>query len=96
MTDALSTPADMLSHLIRTRRSVRDFLPQAIPEPLLNEVLADANGSPSWSNTQPYRIAIASGDVRARLSRALCTLFDLGMAAQNAGVMGKLRHFLGS
>jgi len=94
MTDPLSTPAETLSQLIRTRRSVRDFLPQAIPEPLLNEVLADANWSPSWSNTQPYRIAIASGDVRVRLSKELCTLFDLGMAAQNAGILGKLRILL--
>ena len=94
MTDALSTSADMLSELIRTRRSVRDFLPQAIPATVLNEVLADANWSPSWSNTQPYRIAIASGDVRAKLSRELCTLFDLGMAAQNAGILGKLRLWL--
>jgi len=94
MTDALSTPSDMLSQLIRTRRSVRDFLPQTIPETVLNEVLADANWSPSWSNTQPYRIAIASGVVRARLSKELCTLFDLVMAVQNAGVLGKLRLLL--
>ena len=87
-------PSVTWSQLIRTRRSVRDFLPQAIPETLLNEVLEDANWSPSWSNTQPYRIAIASGDLRAKISSELCTLFDLGMAAQNAGAMAKLRLLL--
>ena len=88
------TPSEILSQLIRTRRSVRDFLPQAIPEKLLTEVLADANWSPSWSNTQPYRIAIASGAVRAKISSELCTLFDLGRAAQNGGALGKLRLLL--
>ena len=94
MNDETSTPSEILSQLIRTRRSVRDFLPQAIPDTLLKKVLEDANGSPSWSNTQPYRIAIASGDVRARLSKELCTLFDTGMAAQNGGALGKLRILL--
>lgn len=91
MIDASSTSSDILSQLIRSRRSVRDFLPQEVPDELLEKILADANWSPSWSNTQPYRIAIASGDVRARLSNELCNLFDLGMAAQNSGVLGKIR-----
>ena len=94
MTLSADTPSEILSQLIRTRRSVRDFLPQALPEKLLNEVLADANWSPSWSNTQPYRIAIASGAVRAKISSELCTLFDLGRAAQNGGALGKLRLLL--
>jgi len=94
MTLSADTPSEILSQLIRTRRSVRYFLPQAIPEKLLNEVLADANWSPSWSNTQPYRIAIASGAVRAKISSELCTLFDLGRAAQNGGALGKLRLLL--
>jgi nitroreductase len=37
---------DTLSHLMRARRSVRDFLPDEIPLALLNAVLEDANGSP--------------------------------------------------
>lgn len=94
MIDSSFTPSETLSQLIRTRRSVRDFLPKTIPEELLNAVLADANWSPSWSNTQPYRIAIASGDVRNRISNELCNLFDLGMSAQNGGLMGKLRILL--
>ena len=94
MTLSADTPSEILSQLIRTRRSVRDFLPQAISEKLLTEVLADANWSPSWSNTQPYRIAIASGAVRAKISSELCSLFDLGMAAQNGGALGKLRLLL--
>lgn len=80
-----------LSDLIRSRRSVRDFLPTPIPEALLQSVLADANQSPSWSNTQPYRIAVASGAVRDLLAAQLTERFDLGMQAQRQGWRGKLR-----
>jgi len=83
--------AARMSALIRSRRSVRDFLPDAIAPPLLDAVLADANWAPSWSNTQPYRVAVATGAVRDRLSAELCDLFDRGMAAQNGGAWAKLR-----
>jgi nitroreductase len=83
--------ADALSQLIRERRSVRDFLPDAIAQPVLDAVLADANAAPSWSNTQPYRLAIASGAIRDTLATQLCERFDSGMQAQRGGWLGKLR-----
>lgn len=83
-----------LSTLIRARRSVRAFLPDPIPEALLGEVLADANAAPSWSNTQPYRIAVASGMQTEALRAELCSRFDAGMAAQQGGWLGKLRLLL--
>lgn len=89
-----TTDADTLSTLIRTRRSVRDFSPKAIPEDVLKTVLEDANWAPSWSNTQPYRVAVASGELRDRLSAELCELFDLGMAAQKGGLWAKLKLLL--
>ena len=84
-------PAAVLSDIVRARRSVRDFLPDPIPPDLLDAVLADANWSPSWSNTQPYRIAIASGDLAQRLKGELCERFDLAMKAQQGGLWGKLK-----
>jgi nitroreductase len=80
-----------LSHAIRARRSIRDFLPTPIPQDVLDAVLQDANQSPSWSNTQPYRIAVASGAVRDRLQADLTHRFDQGMAAQRGGWWGKLK-----
>ena len=53
--------AAALSALIRSRRSVRDFLPRPIAQDVLDAVLDDASWAPSWSNTQPYRVAVASG-----------------------------------
>lgn len=86
-----SSTAQAFSALVQTRRSVRDFLPTPIPQALLEAVLADANASPSWSNTQPYRIAIATGAVRDRLQTELSSRFDKGMAAQRGGWLGKLK-----
>jgi nitroreductase len=83
--------AQAFSTLVHSRRSVRDFLPTPIAPALLEAVLADANASPSWSNTQPYRLAIASGALRDRLQDELTTRFDQGMAAQRGGLLGKLR-----
>ena len=85
------TTAASFSNLIRSRRSVRDFLPTPIPQALMKSVLADANHSPSWSNTQPYRIAVASGAVRDRLATELTERFESGMQAQRRGWRGKLQ-----
>ncbi|MCE2725081.1 MAG: nitroreductase family protein [Burkholderiales bacterium] len=90
----MSSAADHLSALIRQRRSVRDFRRTPIPNEVLYAVLDDANWSPSWSNTQPYRIAIASGPVRDQLAAEFTARFDAGMKAIAGGIFGKLRAFI--
>lgn len=91
---AQPTSAETLAQLVHTRRSVRDFAPTPIPHALLDAVLADANQAPSWSNTQPYRIAVATGPVRERLATELTMRFDKGMAAQNGGWLAKAKLLL--
>jgi nitroreductase len=86
--------AAAVSALIRSRRSVRDFLPRSIPQDVLDAVLDDASWAPSWSNTQPYRIAVASGALRDQLAAELGGLFDRGMAAQHGGALAKLKLLL--
>jgi nitroreductase len=92
MTNAM-TPAEF-SALVRQRRSIRDFKPDPVPRALLDEILADAAWSPSWSNTQPYRIAIAEGALRDALRDQLCDKYDAGMAALAQGTVGKLKMWL--
>jgi len=83
--------ATLLSGLLQSRRSVRDFLPTPIAVDVLDAVIADANQAPSWSNTQPYRIAIASGAVRDALAQRLGSNFRRAMDAQRQGWLAKLR-----
>ncbi len=86
------TPAvASLSSLLHSRRSVRDFQSTPVPQSVLEEIIADASQAPSWSNTQPYRLAIASGDVRDRLATSLTHHFERASAAQRGGWMAKLR-----
>ena len=59
-----------------SRRSIRDFDSTAVPDELINEIIADALTAASWSNTRPYRIAIATGAVRDRISQALLERAD--------------------
>lgn len=46
---------------VTTRRSIRRFKPDPVPEPLLREILEAARWSPSWGNTQPWEIAVVTG-----------------------------------
>ena len=85
------TTSSDFSALVHSRRSIRDFLPTPVPQDVLDAILADANASPSWSNTQPYCIAIASGALRDQLAKKLSSRFDTGMAAQRGGWLGKLK-----
>lgn len=62
--------------LIRARRSVRSFRPDPIPGEVLDGVLDDARHAPSWSNTRPYCLAVASGEQADRLRRAYAAEFD--------------------
>ena len=86
--------ADAFSELVRSRRSVRDFLPDEIPPAVLSRVLDDAKWSPSWTNTQPYALAIATGEKLERIRREYCRLYDEGMALKRAGLAGKVRTLL--
>jgi nitroreductase len=82
------------SDLVASRRSSRDFKPTPIAQEVMDHILADANYAPSWSNTQPYRIAIATGVTRDRLAHELGAKFDKGMRAQRNGWWGKLKLLL--
>lgn len=79
--------SEAFAELVRSRRSVRAFKPDPIPPELLQKVLNDANWSPSWCNTHPYFLAIASGSHKDRIKVKLCELFDIANAAQNGGWM---------
>jgi nitroreductase len=50
-----------LHDVLHARASVRAFEPHPVPDAVLQRVLRAALASPSWANTQPYRLAIATG-----------------------------------
>lgn len=46
---------------LRTRSSIRAFKPDAVDDAIVRRVLDAAREAPSWKNTQPYRLAVATG-----------------------------------
>lgn len=58
------------SSLAASRHSVRDFLPDPIASDVLDSILEDVSNAPSWSNTRPYMLALASGEQADRLRSA--------------------------
>lgn len=60
--------AAWVSQFLASRRSTRSFLPTPVPAEILDQILTDALTAPSWSNTRPFKIAVASGAKRDRIS----------------------------
>ena len=58
-----------VSDAINKRVSVRAFLPERVSEETIREVLETARRAPSSSNTQPWHIAVVSGDALAAITR---------------------------
>ena len=82
---------DQVSQFLHSRRSTRDFRPDPIPEEILQAILRDALTAPSWSNTRPFKIAIASGDAKNRISFEFLKRWDYLSTQLKRGWLGKLR-----
>ena len=57
---------------IQTRRSIRKFLPDAVPQADIEAIVTLASLAPSWGNTQCVRyVAIAGGEQKEKLVAAM-------------------------
>ena len=50
-----------LIEAIKTRKTIRAFKPDPVPQAVLREILEAARNSPSWGNTQPWEFAVVTG-----------------------------------
>ena len=66
-----------LSEFLASRHTTRDFLPTPVPETLIDEIIRDGLTSPSWSNTRPITVAVASGAVRDRISAEFMARWEI-------------------
>ncbi len=55
---------------VTTRRSIRRFKPEPVPEKLIREILDAARWSPSWGNTQPWEIVVVTGETLERFKNS--------------------------
>lgn len=67
---------------IKTRMSIRKFMPDPVPKDILFNVLNAAVWSPSYKNSQPWELVIVSGRRKEELTQLLTGLLEKGIAPQ--------------
>jgi nitroreductase len=76
---------------LASRRSTRDFLGTPIPQEILDQILSDSLTAPSWSNTRPFKVAVATGEVRDRISTEFLSRWNVLSKILRKGIFNKLR-----
>lgn len=69
-----------IDEAILSRKSVRAFTDQTVPQETIRRVLEISQRSPSGTNTQPWHTYVCTGNVRDAISADVCDLFDQGKA----------------
>ena len=78
---AVTDPDMSLIDAIYGRRSVRGFLDKDIPKDVLNRVFEIAQKSPSNCNVQPWKVYVASGELKERLKKQMVEKVVSGVEA---------------
>jgi nitroreductase len=78
MTDTASTSIDVLDHLLTQRHSCRAFRPDPVPRATIDRLLAAAQKTASWCNSQPWQLVITSGEATRRFRDALVPVAQSG------------------
>jgi nitroreductase len=64
---------------ITSRRSVRAFLPDPVPDEVVRDILTVAARAPSATNTQPWHVHVLTGAARDRLCEAVVAVHEGGV-----------------
>jgi nitroreductase len=65
---------------ITSRRSVRAFLPDPVPQETIAHILEVAKRAPSGTNTQPWWVQVVAGETKQAITDDALKLFDIGEA----------------
>jgi nitroreductase len=79
------------SNFLASRRSTRDFLPTPVPQEIIDQILKDSLTAASWSNTRPFKVAVATGEVRDRISSEFLSRWAALSQILRKGFRSKLR-----
>lgn len=84
--------AEAFSALAASRHSVRSFRPDPVPQEVLDAILDDTRQAPSWSNTRPFMLALATGPRAERLRAAYVAELDraLPVMRKQRGALARL------
>ena len=70
-TQDVSEPIDVLEDLLSARFSCRAFLPKPVARATIERVLAAAQRTASWCNSQPWQVIIASGEEKEKFRKLI-------------------------
>ena len=59
-----------VTEAMAARRSIRAYKPDAVDKALIMEILEKAVKTPSWANSQPWDVFVATGEVLERIRSA--------------------------
>ena len=68
-----------VSLAMRTQRTIRAFKPDQVPEKIIRGVIDLAKLAPSNSNSQPWNIAVVSGEAKDQIKAAILEEIDSGV-----------------
>lgn len=57
------------SQLIKARKSIRGFLPKAVPRKVIDDIIEVAKWAPSSMNTQPWHVHVVTGEPLDRIRK---------------------------
>ena len=70
------TSTNKLHNFLRTRRSIRRFKPDPIPDSVIENILSTATFAPSAHNRQPWRFCVVTNlSVKQKLANAMAIEF---------------------
>lgn len=92
--DTAAQSVDNFSRFLASRRTTRSFSKEPIPEALIEELLTDALTSPSWSNTRPFKVCVATGERRDRISAEFSRRWAKLSKFRNGNMLTKIKFLL--
>lgn len=94
------TDFEALERTLTNRRSCRGYTDEQVPRNVIEQILAAAQHTASWCNTQPWQLVITSGEATVKLRDALITSSegtgtDFDFPAAYTGVFDERRKDVG-
>lgn len=83
----------VLEELLGERYSCRAFRPEPVPRSTIDRILTAAQRTASWCNSQPWQVAIASGEARERFRKSIYA--EAAAGAEDAHDFTPPREYLG-
>lgn len=85
---------EWFSAFLASRRSTREFRDEQIPGKVIEQLLTDALTAPSWSNTRPFKVCVATGETKDRISAEFSSRWEKLSRFRNGSIATKIRLLL--